>query len=154
MRGRYQELLRCIDCRACAKDCPGSRFFSEQRAWSPREYLYYAVVGETSGLERCLQCKTCQANCPLDIDIPRMVIERKAELLRKRRESLANIILSKGGSMERWGSAFPRLANLVLGAAPFRWLGDKALGISRYRRMPSMSTQSFSDWYGARTTQK
>lgn len=154
MRGPYGELLTCIDCRACTKGCPGSQFFSEDARLSPREYLYFSVTGQSPSLDRCLQCKTCRVNCPLQIDIPGMVVARKAELQRRRRPRLADFVLARGGTMGRWGSLAPRPANFVLRAALFHRAADVLLGISPLRHLPTVSRRSFARWYASRPAHK
>jgi len=149
-RSAYRDLLACIDCRACTKSCPGSRFFAEGATWSPKEYLYFSLLGKNRSLDRCLQCKTCQTNCPLQIDIPGMITRAKAERTRTRRPPLANLVLSRGGAMQRWGSRVAPLTNLVFASRVFRWMGDVMLGISRGRQLPSMSRQSFASWFRSR----
>jgi L-lactate utilization protein LutB len=152
MRSPYRELLACIDCRACAKGCPGSRFFVEEATWSPKEYLYFYLLGKNRSLDRCLQCKTCQGNCPLRIEIPGMITGAKAESLKTRRAPLVNVVLSKGGAMQKWGSRVSPLTNLMFRTRALRRLGDAALGISYQRRLPPMSRQSFARWYVSRST--
>jgi L-lactate dehydrogenase complex protein LldF len=152
MRSPYRELLACIDCRACAKGCPGSRFFREDATWSPKEYLYFYLLGKNRSLDRCLQCKTCQGNCPLRIEIPGMITGAKVGLLKTRRPPLADMVLSRGGAMEKWGSRVAPLANLMFRTRALRRLGDAALGISYQRRLPPMSRQSFARWYVSRST--
>jgi len=150
-RSRYRDLMACIDCRACTKGCPASQLFVANKTLSPKEYLYFTILGENPSLDRCLQCKTCEANCPLGIEVPRMIVEVKAELAAKTRPALVNLMLSRGGSMQRWGSRVAPLANLVLGSRVLRWLGDVVIGVSRERRLPALSSRSFVRWYRSRT---
>jgi L-lactate utilization protein LutB len=152
MQSGYRELLACIDCRACTKGCPGSRFFAENARWTPKEYLHFLLAGKHQSLDHCLQCKTCQANCPLHIDLPTMIVTAKAELAKRRRRSLTDALLSRGGSMERWGSRVAPLANATFENRGFRRLGDALLGISGERHFPPMSRCSFSRWFASRAT--
>ena len=149
LQSRYKDLLACIGCRACIKDCPTSRFFVENVHLSPKEYLYSFITGNNSSLALCLQSKTCRSNCPLDIDLPGMIIEAKIRTSGKHRP-LSDKFLSKIDVLERLGSSMPWLAGILSNSRLLRRLGEKMTGISRERHIPRMQRATFAKWFRSR----
>jgi len=147
LRSRYKELLACIGCRACARTCPAYQFLVDDARWSPREYVYFLGRNPSMARRLCLQCKTCEANCPLGIDLPGMILDAKAELMLKKRRSLADRVLANAEIAERWGSHAPWLANPLMRSRTLRWLGEKTLGISKERQLPQVQGKTFSRWF-------
>ena len=147
LQSRYKELLACINCRACTRSCPAYRFFAKDTNWSPREYVYFFALGKNPSLELCLQCKTCQANCPLDIDLPGMMLDAKADLLSGRHLPLGDRLFANVETVEKWGSSMPWLANALVRNRPLRWLGEKTLGISSERQLPKVQSRTFAKWF-------
>ena len=147
LRSRYKELLACIGCRACARTCPAYQFPVDDARWSPREYVYF--LGRNPSMERrlCLQCKTCEANCPLGIDLPGMILDAKAELMLKKHRPLTDRVLANAEIAERWGSHTPWLANPLMRSRALRWMGEKALGISKERQLPRVQRRTFAKWF-------
>jgi L-lactate utilization protein LutB len=147
LRSRYKELLACIGCRACARSCPAYRFLVDDARWSPREYVYF--LGKNPAMEHrlCLQCKTCEANCPLGIDLPGMILDAKAELMLKKHRPLTDRVLANAEIAERWGSHTPWLANPLMRSRVLRWMGEKALGISKERQLPRVQRKTFAKWF-------
>ena len=133
---RYRDLLACIGCRACTKGCPAFPFPGEGAPWSPREYIYFHVIGKRDSLDQCLQCKRCKDNCPLSIDLPGMILDARIEMMARARGRLSDNVLANFETLAKLGSALPPVANLVGDNRMLRWLGEKTLGISRERRLP------------------
>jgi L-lactate dehydrogenase complex protein LldF len=152
LRSPYKELLACIDCQACIKDCPTSPFFADGARWSPREYIYFFIVGKNPSLDLCLQCKTCETNCPLDIDLPGMILNAKAEFTSKRRRSLTDTLLAEAETLQSWGSSAAWLANALSSNRPLRWMAEKVLDISRERQLPRVHRHAFAKWFTSRVT--
>jgi L-lactate utilization protein LutB len=146
LKSSYRELLACIDCQACTKDCPTSPFFADGARWSPRTYVYFFVTGKNPSLDLCLQCKTCEANCPLDIDLPGMILEAKKQMSKKHR-TLSDNLLSNAEVLERLGSNIPWLAGIASNNRLLRWLGERMIGISRERQIPRMQGRTFAKWF-------
>jgi len=147
LRSGDKDLLACIGCRACTKGCPTYRFFSEGTGWSPREYIYFFILGKNPSLDLCLQCRSCQASCPLEIDLPGMILDAKGELASKRRMSLTDTLLSNAETLEKWGSSLAPLANPASSIGALRWLGEKTLGVSKERHLPRFRGGTFARWF-------
>lgn len=144
--GRYAELITCIDCRACMKSCPAFPFFEDGAPWSPKEYIYFFVTGESPFLDLCLQCKSCRAACPLDIDLPGMILDARIEASADTRRLFTDRFLSNFETIARCGSSVPILANVATHNRLMRWLEEKTLGISRERRLPRFQRATLAKW--------
>jgi L-lactate utilization protein LutB len=151
LHNRYKELLACIDCRACIKNCPAFPFFEDGATWSPKEYIYFFATGKSPSLDLCLQCKRCQADCPLDIDLPSMILDARIEATAKRRRPLCDSFLSSYETISKWGSSAPLLANAAIGNRLMRWLEEKTLGISKERRLPRFRHTTLAEWFRSST---
>ena len=147
LRSRYEDLIACIDCRACIKSCPAFPFNEGDSPWSPKEYIYFFVTGKNPSLEFCLECKSCQLDCPLNIDLPGMILDARIEAMAERRRSLTDSFLSNFESIARWGSSMPFLANVASSNRIMRWLGEKTLGISKERQLPKFQRMTFAKWF-------
>jgi len=146
-RSRYEDLMACIDCRACVKSCPAFPFNEGDSPWSPKEYIYFFVTGKNKSLEFCLECKNCQLDCPLDIDLPGMILDARIEAMAETRRSLTDSYLSNFESIAKWGSSMPFLANVASSNRIMRWLGEKTLGISKERQLPKFQRMTFAKWF-------
>jgi L-lactate dehydrogenase complex protein LldF len=75
LRSEYQELLHCINCRACGAVCPRSLFGEGEEYRTPRELV---LLHFTKGLQKtveeglydCSLCGGCEIACPLTIPLP------------------------------------------------------------------------------------
>jgi L-lactate utilization protein LutB len=147
IRGRYEDLVACIDCRACIKNCPASPFVDGGGPWSPKEYIYSFVTRRNPSLDLCLQCRNCWADCPLDIDLPGMILDARIEAMAETRRSLTDTFLSNFGSIAEWGGSMPFLANAASSSRIMRWLGERTLGISKERQLPKFQRMTFAKWF-------
>ncbi len=151
LTGPNKDILACISCRACIKDCPASEFFKNANNWNPMEYLYALLRGDTSTFEPCLQCKGCQMNCPIDIDLPGMILEaRKQYTGKKKTQLLTNIVLSNFETVARLGSATYPLSNMLSNLKPLRLAGEKMMNISSKRKLPEFQRETFAKWFKAK----
>jgi L-lactate utilization protein LutB len=154
--GRYKDLLNCIGCRACMKDCPVSSFFNVSNyylsgKWNPKEYISYYVQEKNSSLDICLQCKTCEMNCPLDIDIPDMILEARADAMKSGKVPLIYSLLSNFGDIAKLSTKTPTFANALSKNTFLRHCGEKFAGVSSKRNMPEFQNPTFEKWFGNRT---
>jgi L-lactate utilization protein LutB len=147
LKGRYQDLMTCISCRACVKNCPAFPFLVDGVPLNPKEYIQAFVTGRNPSLELCLQCRSCRADCPLDIDLPGMILDARIAATAGKRRSLADDFLSSPETMLRWGRSVPLLANVTAGNRLARWLGEKVLGISKERQIPRFQGPAFARWF-------
>ena len=154
LNGRYKDLLTCIGCRACMKDCPVSPFFHSSGKWNPKEYLSYFIQGSNPSTEFCLQCKACWMNCPLDIDIPDMILDARANALKNGNFLPIHTLLSNFEDIAKWSTRTPHLANALSKNNFIRILGEKFANVSSKRKMPEFQKLTFEKWYQNRTNKK
>ncbi len=148
LTGPNKDILACISCRACIRDCPASEFFKSANNWNPREYLYALLRGDTSTFEPCLQCKGCQMNCPIDIDLPGMILEARKQYTGKNKSQLlTNIALSNFETIAKLGDATSPLSNMLSNLKPLRYAGEKVMNISSKRKLPKFQRETFAKWF-------
>ncbi|MFC2059379.1 4Fe-4S dicluster domain-containing protein [Chloroflexota bacterium] len=145
LQGEYKDLFKCIGCRACIKNCPTYRFFGEEPQWSPKEYLYYRILGQNPSINLCLGCGMCEVECPAGIDIPAMMMRARSEF--EGAISPTGHLLGNFEMLSRLGCIVPGIANAVLNKKPVRWFVEKTLGISKGVAMPQFRGETFSKWF-------
>jgi L-lactate utilization protein LutB len=143
METAYRQLLACINCRACIKDCPAYKYFSGPLQWGPKEYVYFFALGQNHSLDLCLQCGMCRSRCPLDIDVPRLIALGRSQ----KRQPVINRLPANFETVARQGSAAPWVVNTALSSRPLRWLAHVALGLSKDRQLPRFQKHAFARWY-------
>jgi len=94
----------------------------------------------------CFHCHQCRFECPAQVDIPRMVVELKAQHTATNGLRLTDRLLSRIDLLTSLASRFPMLANWALGNRSMRWVLEKSTGIAMGRRLPQIAKQSFMRW--------
>jgi L-lactate dehydrogenase complex protein LldF len=157
----YAEALACIRCGACLNACP----VYEITGGHAYGWVYSGPIGSVltpllTGLENATPlpyasslCGKCKAVCPVDIDLPRMLLDLRYELVQKRHQPL----FWRAG-LRGWAtfSRSPRLFGLASRMA--KW-GSKVLpkhraipvgplgGWSKSRDLPEFAPESFHQWW-------
>jgi L-lactate utilization protein LutB len=144
LQSDYRDLLTCIGCRACVRDCPTASLFNEGGPWTPKDYINSFVLGRTMSLEYCIQCKGCRIACPLDIDLPRMILDAKTRALQGKRLPLSDAFLAFYPGMAKLSSRVPSLANTTIGNHALRRIAEKTFGMSRERDLPRIGRTSLA----------
>jgi len=144
-KGSYRELLWCIGCRACARQCSSYRNLSEF-GYFPKEYLWSLLIGYNPSIELCAQCAMCQVECPVGINIPSLMARAKAEYNPKIARKIDNQALMNMTSLAPLMSLFAPLVNLFSGVKPLRILIEKIVGIDRRRKAPTFHYTTFRRW--------
>lgn len=94
----------------------------------------------------CFHCHQCKVDCPASVDIPKMMIELKAQYTATNGMRLNDRILSRLDLLSSLASRSPRLANWALENRYSRWLFEKTTGIAQSRRLPEIAKQPFMRW--------
>lgn len=94
----------------------------------------------------CFHCHQCRVECPASVDIPRMMVELKAQHTATHGLSPTDRLLSRMDILTNLASRFPRLANWAMESRTMRWLLEKTTGIAFSRRLPQIARQSFMRW--------
>jgi Fe-S oxidoreductase/FAD/FMN-containing dehydrogenase len=149
----------CGRCRTQSPDarmCPIFRFAPSEEA-SPRAKanLMRAVIGgdldplelgkdELKGIaDLCVNCHQCRLECPAGVDIPKLMIEAKAQYVAASGLGTTDWLLSRLDAIAAWSSRLAPLSNWLLHRRWSRWLLEKALGIAQGRKLPRIASASF-----------
>jgi FAD/FMN-containing dehydrogenase/Fe-S oxidoreductase len=101
-------------------------------------------------LDLCLECKACKSECPLGVDMASM----KSEFL-FRYQGIHGVprrarFFAAARRLNRLGSAFAPLTNLVWAIPGARALMERTLGVSRRRPLPRFHRQTLLRWFARR----
>jgi L-lactate dehydrogenase complex protein LldF len=153
----YEEALQCIRCGACLNICPVYREAGGHAYASPYSGPIGAVVSPLLlGLQdfpalphASTLCGACQDVCPVRIDLPRMLLELRAEEVSLGLASTTESLLEKGAAFVL---AHERLLGLVRRAVavsqkPFvrnqQVQLPRAVSPTGERKLPSFAPRSF-----------
>ncbi|MCA9116616.1 MAG: FAD-binding protein [Planctomycetaceae bacterium] len=92
---------------------------------------------------QCFNCKQCQFECPSKVNIPQLMIEARAAWVAANGLNRADWILSRAHSFGPLGGAVSFAANRLIASPVARFLLEKSVGISRYRKLPLFARRSF-----------
>ncbi|MFK7817222.1 MAG: FAD-binding and (Fe-S)-binding domain-containing protein, partial [Planctomycetaceae bacterium] len=156
-----QTLLRCNGCAVCrtqeeeTRMCPFFRTAPDELA-SPRARANIVRGLLTSGdpetfasdelkslTDLCFNCKQCEDECPSHVDIPSLMTEARSAYVSANGLDRVSWLLSRMHEVGRIGSIFSPVSNRLLASKPGRWMLEKAVGISRRRRLPRFTSQPF-----------
>lgn len=143
--GEYTEVLSCIRCGACQNVCPVYRSVSGE----PYGWVYGGPIGAVltpllKGLENAAPlpyasslCGACKQVCPVDIDLPRILLELRQDMVEKK-------IGTQGWQfgIKAWAFGNSSPMRFEMGGKAAR-LGQKIAGD---RRLPSV----LGDWQKGR----
>lgn len=146
----------CISTHAGARICPVHRAMNEELACSRAKanLLNAWITGKLNHsdfesnefkqiLGLCINCKMCSVQCPSGVDISKLIVEARSQLVEKKGLSITEKTLSRNRIMSVMGSAFAPLSNFVMSLGPFKWLLEKTIGIDRRRSVPKFQRGSF-----------
>jgi len=154
---KYEEILQCIRCGSCLNKCPVYREAGGHAYGS----VYCGPIGAALtpllfGLEdyeglpnACALCDACRTVCPARIDLPRMVLELRSELVaesmlpwRERKAEEAVAFIFKHEKLMRFMTGAARLAQWPI-------VRDGVLNIPQRfsptlkRKLPGLAKRSF-----------
>jgi FAD/FMN-containing dehydrogenase/Fe-S oxidoreductase len=156
------EANACNGCGRCrtqspeARMCPIFRFAPAEEA-SPRakaNLMRGVISGELDpGLlekdevkqiaDLCVNCHQCRLECPAAVDIPKLMIEAKAQFVASNGLGTADWVLTRLDRIAAWSSRLAPLSNYALHSRWTRWLLEKTVGIAQGRKLPRVASQSF-----------
>lgn len=92
----------------------------------------------------CVNCKTCHEACPSAVNIPKLMLEARAQIAARRGLSRTERLLSASETMSGLGAAAWPLSNWPMAWRWFRRLFEGVTGIDRRRPMPAFARGSFA----------
>lgn len=148
-KGDYKELLQCISCRACLKQCSGYRYLKEFDYY-PQQYLWSFLLGYNPSIESCAYCARCQIECPTDIKLPQLIAKAKADYSPRIARLRDNQVLMNMTKLAPLGSLVAPLINRFSRIKLLRVLIEKISGIDRRRTLPNFHYVTFKRWFRSR----
>ncbi len=94
----------------------------------------------------CFHCHQCKIDCPASVDIPKLMVEIKAQYTATNGLRLNDRLLSRLDVLSSLASRFPMISNWGLENRYARWILEKTTGIAQGRRLPSIAKQPFMRW--------
>jgi L-lactate dehydrogenase complex protein LldF len=161
----YAEALACIRCGACLNACPVYRVTGGHAyGWVYPGPIGAVITPLLTGLENATPlpyasslCGRCKEVCPVDIDLPRMLLDLRHDLVA---QGLTEWTWDTGMSLWSRGTRSPRLFTLAgraaaLGASVLgRALPPPLSGWTRYRDFPRFAPRSFHQLWAERRRQE
>jgi L-lactate dehydrogenase complex protein LldF len=162
----YTEALACIRCGACLNTCPVFRVAGgHSYGWVYSGPIGAIVNTLLVGLENASPlphastlCGACKQACPVDIDIPRMLLDLRRDLV------------ATGNSATSWDIGLKLWAFGMTSPTRYK-LGDKAVSVAantvrpknlpgplggwtKYRTAPSFAKKPFHTWWSEQQKQQ
>ncbi|KKM24913.1 hypothetical protein LCGC14_1600290 [marine sediment metagenome] len=148
---RYRDLFLCMDCRACARQCPiGQHMDLGGMLWSPKNYLLGFLQGRVDTTEACLHCGCCEVDCPVDIDIPALIWRAQAEHYAKHGRSWKKQLMDQPELLAKVGSMTAPLSNWASSPSLCRRIMEAVIGIHRNARLPAFHRRTLKKWVNHR----
>jgi FAD/FMN-containing dehydrogenase/Fe-S oxidoreductase len=91
----------------------------------------------------CVNCHQCRLECPAAVDIPKLMIEAKAQYVATSGLGTTDWIVTRLDAISKWSSRMPSVANWILHTRWPRWVLEKTVGIAQGRKLPSVAASSF-----------
>ena len=107
----------------------------------PDETLLQDACKEVADL--CVHCHMCRLECPANVDIPKLMLEAKAQYVRTNGLAFHDWVLARVDRLAGLAGRFPGVANWAFANPQARWLLEKATGIAQGRKLPQLARRSF-----------
>jgi Fe-S oxidoreductase len=98
-------------------------------------------------LDLCLECKACKSECPLGVDMASMKSEFLFQYQGIHGVPRRARFFAAARRLNKLGSAFAPLSNLVWALPGARALMERTLGVSRRRPLPRFERHSLLRWF-------
>ena len=94
----------------------------------------------------CVNCHQCRLECPAGVDIPKLMVEAKAQYFATNGLKLSDWLLARLDWLYEIAGRMPRLVNLLIRNKLFRAVLDRLFGIASSRKLPSFAHRNFVRW--------
>jgi FAD/FMN-containing dehydrogenase/Fe-S oxidoreductase len=91
----------------------------------------------------CVNCHSCRLECPAGVDIPKLMIETKAQFVAANGLRLSDWLFARIDLVGSLGSLIATVANWGIRNRQTRWLAEKFLGLARGRKLPRFAARTF-----------
>lgn len=94
----------------------------------------------------CVNCHQCRVECPASVDIPKLMVEAKAQFFAINGLKLSDWLLVRLDLLYEFAGKMPRLTNMMIRNRFARWVMDRLLGIAEGRKLPRFANRTFLRW--------
>jgi Fe-S oxidoreductase len=91
----------------------------------------------------CVNCHQCRIECPAGVDVPKLMIETKAQFVAANGLQPSDWLLSRIDLVSSWGSVIAPAANWAIRNRQVRWLAEKFFGLAHGRKLPRFAARTF-----------
>jgi FAD/FMN-containing dehydrogenase/Fe-S oxidoreductase len=152
----------CNGCGRCRTESPEERMcpifrFAPREEASPRakaNLVRAVLTGRLSSQELsrdhlkavadlCVNCHQCRLECPANVDIPKLVLEAKAQYVATNGLRPTELLFTRLDKMCQVGASFATLTNWAFSNPAMRWLMEKTIGIAQGRKLPRFAMRTF-----------
>jgi Fe-S oxidoreductase len=91
----------------------------------------------------CVHCHMCRLECPANVDIPKLMLEAKAQYVRTNGLAFQDWLLTRVDTLAALAGRLPGVSNWAFANPQARWLLEKATGIAQGRKLPRLARRSF-----------
>ena len=91
----------------------------------------------------CVNCHQCRLECPASVDIPKLMVEAKAQYVGTNGLGSGDWYFTRLDSLSSWGSLISPVANWAIRNRTMRWVIEKMFGIAQGRKLPRFASRSF-----------
>ena len=107
----------------------------------PEDIVLQDVFKEVADL--CVHCHMCRLECPANVDIPKLMLEAKADYVATNGQTFHDWLLSRVDTLAAFAGRLPGIANWAIANPQARWLIEKVTGIAQARKLPRFARRSF-----------
>ena len=91
----------------------------------------------------CVNCHQCRIECPASVDIPKLMVETKAQYVAVNGLKFSESLLTRLDLLYDTATYFPWLTNWVIQNRFVRWFLDRFFGIAQGRKLPKFAARSY-----------
>jgi FAD/FMN-containing dehydrogenase/Fe-S oxidoreductase len=107
----------------------------------PAKELTTDIAKEVADL--CVHCHQCRDECPAGVDIPKLMVEAKAQYVASSGLRAEEWYMAHIEGLARWGGRFATISNFILANRTMRWILSRLTGIAEGRKLPRFASTSF-----------
>lgn len=142
----------CQDCRLCFKYCQSFPTLFDGFDAADQSIEGVTEPVRDAVLDHCFQCKLCYVQCPYTaphewaVDIPRVLLRRKAQRATRDGIALADRLLGDIDRAGRLGNLLAPITNILNNNPLNRRLMQATIGIHKDRDLPPFASETFEQW--------
>ena len=91
----------------------------------------------------CVNCHQCRIECPASVDIPKLMVETKAQYVSVNGLKFSESVLTRLDLLYDGATYFPWLTNWMIQNRFARWFMDRFFGIAQGRKLPKFAPRSY-----------